>query len=198
MAGGGRLRGVHEESSVTPGKSIPRLMHEESEKEKDPESKAGWRQSEKFSHKSRLAETKSMQLGDRSGMGYADGGRVKGVHDPISKWQMRDPKSESGKGGVSVAGEHLRMGTDEGGRTAKFEHRKNLSDLQSMKRPNLMAEGGEVESDSHEMEDGEDEMHQELRETMGDELMSALDRKDKKGIMDALEACVLSIKGRHE
>ena len=74
---------------------------------------------------------------------------------------------------------------------AKKEHGRVLGEMRSMKKPSLYADGGEVE-------DYDEEGEHELRHAMGGELMDALDRKDKKGIMDALEACVLSIKGRHE
>lgn len=47
------------------------------------------------------------------------------------------------------------------------------------------AKGGEVES-------GDNEMDEELHHAIGGELMDALERKDKKGIMSALHAAVMS------
>ena len=124
---------------------------------------------------------------------YADGGRVKGVQDPYNKWHITEPGSTGESGGVSIAGHSLRTGGEWGKEGAKEDHRRGIREIKDMgkrDRTNL-AEGGEVgESD----EEGE----HELRHAMSGELMDALDRKDHKGIMDALEACVLSIKGRHE
>lgn len=52
-----------------------------------------------------------------------------------------------------------------------------------------MSEGGAIE-------DGEDQMDSELHEAMGGELMDALERKDKKGIMSALEAAIMQCMGK--
>ena len=194
-------------------------------------------------------------------MGYADGGRVKGVQDPYNKWHITEHGSTGESGGVSIAGHSLRTGGEWGKEGAKEDHRRGIREIKDMgkrdrtnlaeggsvssetkrsdnergvaavqgsyhrtnkgvsragdelrrhnpeeakrqhkmtlaelrhgPRPKLMAEGGEVE-------DYDEEGEHELRHAMGGELMDALDRKDHKGIMDALEACVLSIKGRHE
>ncbi len=53
-----------------------------------------------------------------------------------------------------------------------------------------MAEGGEVD-----YENGDMDMEDELRDMMGGELMDALEKKDRKGILDCIEAIVCSMKG---
>lgn len=65
------------------------------------------------------------------------------------------------------------------------------------------AKGGEVgpmkkaePKEPAEVADGEPEMEDDLRHAMGGEFMSALERKDYKGVMSALEAIVLSCKGK--
>lgn len=58
---------------------------------------------------------------------------------------------------------------------------KELKDMKGKDRTNL-AEGGEVEMDDDS----------EIHSMLGDELMDAFERKDRKGIMDGLEALVMS------
>ena len=83
---------------------------------------------------------------------------------------------------------------------AKDTHRKTLSEMQHMKKPNLYAEGGEVgikESPHEESEHDEAGMDEELHHAIGGEFMDALEKKDKKGIMSALTAAVMQCsKGR--
>lgn len=128
---------------------------------------------------------------------YAEGGSVesptkredfeKGVHRSV----FTTP-------GQSRVGFNLEMGRSGGhgiGREeseywAKEKHREKLGEMRSMPKPKLMAEGGEVEEHA---EHGSDE---ELHGMMGEELMHALDSKDKKRIMDSLEAIVLSCKDK--
>lgn len=118
---------------------------------------------------------------------YAEGGSVfkpesidsnkaeKGVHHTHNRFDKLDK-------GQSRAGSFNQHGLDE---DAKGVHRAKLSELKEMKgadRKNL-AEGGEV--------DGDEDMDNELSHGLGKELMGALDSKDHKKVMSAIEACVL-------
>lgn len=110
---------------------------------------------------------------------YSEGGGIKGVHSPDSLGQ-----------GVSRAGkfvrgpEYDRKSLNQG---AKMEHQKVLGEMREDKqdRTNL-ATGGEVVPE----QDGEEEL---LHGCAG-ELCEALEKKDKKGILDALRAITLSMK----
>ena len=107
---------------------------------------------------------------------------VKGVHTPFAG-QGRSQLGAASRG-------HWSHGSPERNKEkALREHKKVSSEMASMKKPNLYAEGGEVS-------DGEPEMEDELKQVMGDELMGALERKDRKAIMSTLEAIVLSCRGR--
>lgn len=75
---------------------------------------------------------------------------------------------------------------------AKRKHHKVLSEMKMMKKPNLYAEGGKVEADMPEPMDASPEMDDELSGMMGEELMSALESKDRKRIMESIESIVLS------
>lgn len=105
----------------------------------------------------------------------------KGVHE----------SSRFGTKGASMAGEDTRSGLD-----AKEDHRRVLHEMKSMKKPKLYAEGGEVEIEVHAEPDGDEGIEDELRGALGGELMSALERKDRSGIMSALEAIVLSCRDK--
>jgi hypothetical protein len=150
---------------------------------------------------------------------YAEGGSVdswtkredneKGVH----RASVRGP-------GVSEAGAALHpafsVGEDLDKSAAKRKHMKVLGEMKAMKKPNLYAEGGMVGplkegnwaanekepmklAGGGEIEDGEDQMGQEMHHIIGGELMDALERKDKKGIMDALRAAVMEcMNGEYE
>jgi hypothetical protein len=152
---------------------------------------------------------------------YAEGGSVdswtkrsdneKGIHK--QSLASHNP-------GVSQAGTHLRVSSGEPNdrvysgfkedslHQAVRGHKKVLGEMRSMKKPNLYAEGGRVGplkegnwaanekepmklAGGGEIEDGEEQMGQEMHHIIGGELMDALERKDKKGIMDALRAAVM-------
>ena len=127
-----------------------------------------------------------------------------GVHDSVEKFGKNKGKST---GHVS------------GGEFAKDRHAQKLNELKSMPNPNLkglshgghvsgfdlndqavakwmqegkhtMAEGGEVEEMEH-LEGAEDE----LLEQCADELINAMEQKDKKGMLEAIKAIVISLKG---
>lgn len=113
---------------------------------------------------------------------YAKGGEIKGVNKP----SLSDP-------GTSEAGKKLKPAFSVGGskwdtEAAKDVHRKTLGEMKDMKsqdRTNL-AEGGEVSD------------HDEMHEALGHELMEAFDKKDKKGVIDALHAIILGRMNRDE
>lgn len=181
----------------------------------------------KAKHEKVLSEMKSMKKPEL----YAHGGKVKGVHRP----SFSHP-------GISESGEELReprkdkeekMSAIE---DVKGDHANVLREMKAMKKPNLYAKGGEVATNTRlgndigypgvdedpnkpskvkdqpygypegykgmdaefahggAVEDGEDEM--ELHHAIGGELMDALERKDKKGIMSALEAAIMQCMGK--
>lgn len=123
---------------------------------------------------------------------YAEGGSVesrtkredneRGVHGEVSQG-----RSTSGINARNAKNDPEHRRGDLHG--AKLGHRMVLNEMRDMKKPNLYAEGGEVA-------DGEPEMDEELKHAMGGEFMDAMDRKDRKGIMSALEAIVLSCRGK--
>lgn len=101
----------------------------------------------------------------------------KGVHHTNSRFDRIDK-------GQSRAGSFVQHGLD---KDAKEVHKHKLGELREMKgadRKNL-AEGGEVDAD------GDEDGDVELSHGLGKELMGALDSKDHKAVMSALEACVL-------
>ena len=120
----------------------------------------------------------------------------------VDSWTKREDNERGvnrgwgGNNGYSQAGMHARTAhyeTDSSDKedsldAARREHHKTLGEMRSMPKPKLMAEGGEVHEDAeqdHEMIDSE------IHNMMGEELMSAIDAKDKKRIMESLEAIVL-------
>jgi hypothetical protein len=128
---------------------------------------------------------------------YAEGGSV-------SSWTKREDNERGvhGEGssnknfsGESMAGKHVRHAQEhpedkeDSMGAAKLHHKKVLGEMKAMPKPKLYAEGGEVS-------DGEPQMEDELKHAMGGELMDALERKDRKGIMSAMEAIVLSCRGK--
>jgi hypothetical protein len=160
---------------------------------------------------------------------YAAGGEVKGVHEDVGMgmssagFNVREAKE-----GTKESQYGSRLHPDVALSSAKEKHHKVLSDMQHMKKPNLYANGGEVETmepyedkgvsfednrDKKPEENGpwpgtlvmkenkaeggmveDEDMDGELHHAMGGELMGALERKDRKGIMQAIEAIVLSMK----
>jgi hypothetical protein len=123
---------------------------------------------------------------------YAEGGDVykqegsvknsKGVHKPIVHGVGRSIQ------GIAVKNGEYEIAKNEA--RSKLEEQKIVG---QSPRENLMAEGGEVE-DGFEMDD-DHSMGNELREAMGTEFLDALERKDRKGILDSVEAIVMSMKG---
>ena len=139
-----------------------------------------WVDQSKDRHRAVISELQSM----RKPKLYAEGGRVdsgkqrhdneKGVHKELGRGIMGKGQSVAGRL-IGTAGEGM----------AKTLHEEKLKEMREMPKPKLMAEGGEVE-------DGEPQTDEELHHAIGGELMDALERKDKKGIMEALHAAVMS------
>lgn len=133
---------------------------------------------------------------------YAEGGAVdswtkredneRGVHGGIGKTTMQAGKSMAGVHARSMK-EHPEE-ADVHKHRAGLYHKKVLGEMRGMKKPELYAQGGEVEE--HSGSDGDEGMEDELKHAMGGEFMSAMERKDRKGIMSALEAIVLSCRGK--
>jgi hypothetical protein len=173
---------------------------------------------------------------------YAEGGAV-------DSWTKREDNERGvhqrfGRGNGSKAGHFVKSDRDftpeqDKGysmESAKREHKKVLGEMRGMPKPKLYAQGGQVQSNDDvpepnkknaadmqkgaesgatsaseawgniksglgfaeggEVADGEPEMDEELKHAMGGEFMDAMERKDRKGIMSALEAIVLSCRGK--
>jgi hypothetical protein len=120
----------------------------------------------------------------------AEGGAV----DSWTKREDNEKGVNKGSDGISKAGLHVRSANHESVYSdkedsigaAKIAHKKTLGEMSSMPKPKLMAEGGEVSSDDAPSDDDG-----ELHDMLGGELMGAFERKDKKAIMSAIEACVM-------
>jgi hypothetical protein len=122
----------------------------------------------------------------------AGGGEV-GVHSAIH--------AGSANAGTSLAGLRAKTSKQKAARgdvsgshadliESRGLHRENLEEVRSMKGPHgNYAEGGEVD----EMPEG-DSSEDAMLESCAAELMDAIHAKDKKGILDALRAIVLSMK----
>jgi hypothetical protein len=178
---------------------------------------------------------------------YAEGGSV----DSWTKREDNEKGINKDRGaGMSSSGMHVRVGNSDSIYSnkqdsydaAKRRHKGVLGEMRSMPKPKLMAEGGEIkphsdptgtiihdkekaerlrkekiESDARDYESERDyerghdngdyakggEVHEdeaqdknliddELHHMMGEELMAAFDSKDKKRIMEGIEAIVMS------
>ncbi len=152
---------------------------------------------------------------------YAEGGYVasgKNRNDFESginkapRWQPDKNKSEAGTAVRAAKTSHTPEEKEFQTDMAKESHKNILHEMKSMKKPNLYgqggyivnpteaqarsgyavhkAEGGDVEPDM----DGDSPEDMELMEAVSSELMDAFEAKDKKGILDAIRAIVLSCK----
>lgn len=135
----------------------------------------------KNQHRQTLSDLKSMHKPKL----YAEGGRV-GDNKHRADFEKGVHPAKDDDSGESHVGDWAREGDLNG---AKWRHQAKLTQMKEMPKPKLMAEGGEVESG--EIEDGEPQMDEELHHAIGGELMDALERKDKKGIMSALTAAIM-------
>lgn len=134
---------------------------------------------------------------------YAEGGNVRSGKDRHENEKGVHPRSFSKQGGGESdagAGHRSNMGMKRGGRfdrsdAIKDEHRQVLSDSRSLPKPKLqgLAKGGEVEP-MHESGHDEDMsgIDDELMDMAAGECMEAFEKKDKKGLLDALKAIILS------
>lgn len=181
-------KGIHKD--FYPRGGISRAgMHVRASQEEGNSHKQDDQSAAKRSHKRILSEMKGMPKPNL----MAKGGRVeddeirgsldknyyvKGVHKPF----VGNDRSQLGE---ATRGNWSFGSPENNKKKALSEHNKISSEMQKIPKPNLMAEGGAVE-------DGELEMDSELHHAIGGELMDALERKDKKGIMSALEAAVMS------
>lgn len=103
----------------------------------------------------------------------AKGGEVKGVHEGTMEGD-----------GKSMAGIYVENKLPE---MSKREHREVLMDMKADKGDRkFMAEGGEAEMDDMDSDD-------ELNDACAEELMHALESKDKKGVLEAIRAIVLNM-----
>lgn len=115
---------------------------------------------------------------------------------PLPQTRMKHEKGVNSPGygdrGASIAGGSVRAGQMD---TAKNEHGRVLHQLKGMKKPHLYAEGGEIHGSMHmgheDAHEDHEAMDSELGDMMGEELMSAFESKDKKRIMESIEAMVL-------
>lgn len=150
----------------------------------------------------------------RCGMGcYAEGGEVT-HHSPAGGSANRAKgadrvKREAGQKGIHTSNNVYSPGESRAGeytRDAKYGgmepsanrqyreasremHKDKLSELKSMKGPHgNYAEGGDVEPLESPMEGDGD---QEIEHALAGELLSAMEKKDKQGIVDAIEALVM-------
>lgn len=110
----------------------------------------------------------------KEGLGMAEGGRAgkqrtdmeKGVHQPYGDADLGKSKTPKERMGQSMAGDVAR----DKHQWASQEHRRVLHELQDMKKPNLLADGGFIEeemADGHEdhidnAHDADDMMEDEL------------------------------------
>ena len=114
------------------------------------------------------------------------GGEVEGC--PLCMDEGGSVKSQA-KSKEDIRGVHVSSYEGLTPQGKKFAHKENLHELQNMPRPTIpsdkpspYAEGGEVEMD---------EDH-EIHDALGEEMMDAIHTKDKKRMMSAIEAMVLS------
>ena len=144
----------------------------------------------------------NMHAGKKAHM--AEGGAV-------DSWTKREdnekginkPAHVTGQPGRSEAGEalHPAVSEDVDKDVTKRKHIKVLGEMRSMKKPQLYSEGGMLrdsedhDGQEHQHEDAEQDqahMDEEMKHMMGEELIGALDSKDKKRIMESIEAIVLN------
>jgi len=128
----------------------------------------------------------------------ADGGEVKGVHEPVDKEFTREESKKYPHAAIgarqSMAGRELEHNGDV--EKAKSEHHRVLGELRSMPKPKIqgLAHGGEVNEveNAEELDhDGDHDVDHEIHDMLGKELMESIHSKDHKKVMSSIEACVL-------
>jgi hypothetical protein len=125
---------------------------------------------------------------------YAEGGNVHSGNQRENNEKGVNKSFSGESSGTSLGGLASRTGGDTGKRLAKYEHRKTLGELKAMPKPKLYAEGGEVHNtpEHPDAEQDKELIDDELHNMMGEEVMAAFDSKDKKRMMESIEAIVMS------
>jgi hypothetical protein len=75
-----------------------------------------------------------------------------------------------------------------------MQRENDLREYKRMPKPKLYADGGEVHNtpEHPDAEQDKELIDEELHNHMGEELMAAFDAKDKKRMMESIEAIVMS------
>lgn len=151
-AKGGEVHHIHKKMPTVEIKPHPAELAELS-----PEQVAHARKrfAEKPSHTEREPDLQADYHIGYKGKKMAHGGDVKGVHSEEKAHHYYD-KAGHKEGGVSVAGSLARQAKHPksyeeyaGGESAKQIHREKLQEMRSMKKPQLMAHGGEMHEEMH-------------------------------------------------
>ena len=179
-------RGVNQPLTENSGTSQTRSPY-------TPDLKEAGKEWAKKKHEKVLSELKMMPKPKL----YAEGGSVssatkredneKGVHQPL--WNHEPGVSAMGRHVRAAAGTSDEFDKADSYGAAKKSLNRTHAEARTMPKPQgHFAIGGEVEGE-HE---GHEDMDADLHGAMGEELMSALESKDKKRIMESLEAIVMS------
>jgi hypothetical protein len=131
---------------------------------------------------------------------YAEGGEVKGVHRSTYKEGSPFERHERGTSSAGVSARAVNRYDSPAAKQfwkkdAVESHKKVLGELRTMKKPHgNYAEGGEVHNtpEHPDAEQDKELIDEELHNHMGEELMAAFDAKDKKRMMESIEAIVMS------
>lgn len=174
-AKGGEIKGVNKPSLSDPGTS-------EAGKRLKPAFSIGgpkWdTENAKDIHRKTLEEMKSMKKPNL----YAKGGQVQDNMAAVQRGANTttsspdDSEEDPSYQGINVASAV-----------------KNAQQQTAQKYPNgiqLDSLGNRMEAKGGEIDDEDSDMEDELHSALGEEYMGAMDRKDKKGIISAIEACV--------
>lgn len=138
------------------------------------------------------------EMYSRGGMVKKDTDQSKGVHKPMNT--MHPEMSKAGY----LAREHSDVMSPVGPnaretflRGAKEEHKEKLNELKSMPKPKLegLSDGGEVDADGDYDGDQDSDMDTGLMDQCCEELLQAIESKNKKEILESLKAIILSVKG---
>lgn len=122
----------------------------------------------------------------------------KGIHH--SSMHNQEGRSDAGQSlRAKEYGANKGLFEDDLHRKAKRKHHEVLGEMKAMKKPNLYAEGGEVdesdESMDHPVETQMDDFLGDDDPVMGalqDEFLNAIHSKNKKELLEAIEALVLT------
>jgi len=119
---------------------------------------------------------------------YAGGGR-------ISDREIKRQREERDNAPLKPAGTTEKFSL-KGKQTpiGKMQRENDLREYKRMPKPKLYADGGEVHNtpEHPDAEQDKELIDEELHNHMGEELMAAFDAKDKKRMMESIEAIVMS------